>query len=193
MFNILFLLLVFTGIVTWICFRLKNWKQRIIFLLTLIIGIPAILFFGFKWGWENREAKLMKAHAECRHKQVIDSVTLSFIGFNEKELTAPCLTIHHNADGQVLDSNSQQLDTTHFYDGSLGADYYYRQPFKTSDVLEIRIGKKRYRLSHFVLCASANYNMGGAVVSGCKIDSADINGKRTPFVQNMIIRKTEEY
>jgi len=193
MFNIFFLLLVFTGILIWICFRLKNWKQRLIFLLVLLAGIPATLFFGFKWGWKNREAKLMKAHAECRQKQVIDSITLSFMGFNEKELRAPCLTMHQNANGQVLDSNSQQLDTTRFYDGTLGADYYYRQPFKTGDILEIRIGKKKYLITNFVLGAAANYNMGGAIVSGCKIDSADINGKRTPFVQNMIIRKTDEY
>ncbi|MDR6785538.1 hypothetical protein ABIE26_004248 [Pedobacter africanus] len=70
MFNIFFLLLVFTGIVTWICFRLKAGKQRLVFLLALIIGIPANLFFDFKWGWKNREAKLMKAYAECLQKNL---------------------------------------------------------------------------------------------------------------------------
>ena len=193
MFNTLFVIIVLTGIVTWICIRLKNWKRRVIFLLALILGIPVIMIYGFKWGWKNREQHLMKAQAECRQKKVIDSIDLKFMGFTEKDLTGDCLTIHKNADGQTLDSQRMQLDTTRFYNGGLGADYYYRLPLKVSDILEISIGNKRYRFSNFVLTAAANYNMGGAIVSGCRIDSADINGKRVPFDQNMIIHKTDDY
>lgn len=193
MINLILFGLLAAGIVIWICFRLKNWKQRLIFLLVLIIGIPAALFYGFKWGWKNREELLMKAQAECRKKKVVEGIGLKFYGFYEKDLIQTCTTIHRNAAGLMLDSNSQQLDTTRFYNGDVGADYRYPLPLKVSDILEITIGQNTYRLSNFVLTAAANYNMGGAVVTGCRIDSADINGKRIPFEQNMIIHQTDDY
>jgi|GEM_PF-3197510 len=193
MFNLIIPGLLFIGTVIGICVKLKNWKQRVFFLLVLFIAIPGGLLYWFQWGWKNREEKLMKAQAECRKEKTVEGIDINFFGFSEKDLMKDCLTIHKNAKGSVLDSNRQQLDTTRFYNGDLGAAYRYRLPLRVSDILEITVGKKRYRLSNFVLTAAANYNMGGAIVSGCRIDSADINAKRLPFDQNMIIRKTDDY
>ncbi|MDR2272056.1 MAG: hypothetical protein LBF27_14215 [Sphingobacterium sp.] len=193
MFNLIILGLLLILIVIWICTRLKNWKQRLTFLFALIVGIPAMLFFGFKWGWKSRERKLKEACLECRQKKDIEQLHIYFMGYTEKDFTGGCYTLRKDPDGHVLDSSQQQMDTTKLNDGTLSMDYYYKLPFKNNDILEIKISGKHYILTNFVLTASANYNMGGAVVNGCRIDSADINGKRTALDQNMIIHKTDQY
>ncbi len=183
MFNIILPILLFIGIVIWICFRLTNWKQRTLFLLILFVAIPAAMLYWFKWGWKNREEKLMKAQIECRKTTLVEGLHLIFNGYTEKEMADSCFTIHKKADGQILDSNQQKVNTRKVYDGSLFADYYYSRQFLAGEILEISIGKKSYIFSNFVLTAIANYNMGGAVVTGCRIDSADINGKELPLIR----------
>ncbi|HWV73015.1 MAG TPA: hypothetical protein VN040_14940 [Pseudosphingobacterium sp.] len=193
MFNIILPGLLFIGIVIWVSVKLKNWKQRILFLLFVFIGIPAAMLYWFQWGWENREQKFKSAQIECRKKREIEELHILFMGFTERNLASSCVTFHKNAAGKILDSNQHQLDSAKFNEGSYSADYYYTPLFRTDDILEIAVAGKLFTLSNFVLTASANYNMGGAVLNGCRIDSADINGKRTAWNQNMIIHKTDQY
>ena len=193
MFNIIFVIIVFIGILTWILLRLNSWKQWVVLLLVLLVGIPVTLFFGFKWGWKTRENKLLDAQVECRKKEVIDELHLIFSGYKESDWASKCLTIHKTSKGKVLDVNQQQLKTTKMDKGRFSAVFYYKLPFRADDILEIDVGKKVYILTNFVLTAAANYNMGGPVLSGCRIDSADINGKRTAFYENMIIHKTDQF
>lgn len=193
MFDIMLAGLLIIGVVFWICLRLKNWKQRVIFLLTLFVLIPAAMLYWFQWGWKNREKKLITAQAECRQQMTINELQIIFSGYTEEDLANSGFTIHRNSVGQILDTNQQEVDTTKLSDGRMLANYYYQRPFQVSDQLEISVGKNRYILGNFVLTANANYNMGGAVVSGCRIDSVDINRKRVVFDHNMIIHKSDDY
>ncbi|WP_157280189.1 hypothetical protein [Pedobacter borealis] len=108
-------------------------------------------------------------------------------------MSSKFFTVHKNQIGAVLDSNKQKVNTAKLSGGVLSADYEYRGPFQNSDILEIRAGRKTYILKNFILTATANYSMGGPIVRGCRIDSADINGKRRALDQHIIIYNSDNY
>lgn len=187
MFNILISAILLLGGVIWISLKLKNWKQRIVFLAVIFICIPLTLLYCYKWSYNNREARLKEAEVACRQKKTVDELRILFIGYDKKDIRGKCSSVHTDSKGDILDTNNHkiEIDADH-------ADFSYRKPLRVDDKLEITIGNKRYTISNFVLTAVANYTMSGPVIGGCRIDSADINGKRKALDQNIVIHKTEE-
>ncbi|RKE47119.1 hypothetical protein [Sphingobacterium detergens] len=188
MFNIIISALLLLAVVIGITLKLKNWKQRIVFLAVIFICVPLTLLYWYKWGFTNREAKLREAEVTCRQKKTIDELHILFIGYDEKDVKERCFSVHKNSLGDILDTNNHQVEINADH-----ADFYYSHPLQADEKLEITIGHNQYAISNFVLTAVANYNMGGPVISGCRIDSADINGKRMALDQNIIIHKTDSY
>ena len=193
MFNFILAVGLFSGLLFWIAIKLKNWRQRALFIFVLFIAVPGVLLYWYKVGYSDRERKLKEAQAACRNKKSVDDLQIIFSGFSEQDITENLITVHKDIKGKVLDSNQQEVDTGRYYNGALSISYYYRHPFQVNDVIEINAGNKKYILTNFVLTAIANYNMGGPVLGGCRIDSADINGKKVPFSQNMIVHKSDSY
>lgn len=183
--------LIVIGIVIGITIKLKTWPRRISFLVLIFIITPLALYCWFKLGYYYREQELKEAQAACREQKTIKQLNIIFSGFEPNDIKDNCRTIHKNANGKVLDSGMQHIDTSRYDDGSLSINYNYKHTFQANDIIEITIGGKVLTLSNFVQTASANYNMGGPVINGCRIDIADINGKRTAWDQNMIIHKTD--
>jgi len=191
MFNVILNGLIVLGIVTWITIRLKTWPRRILFLALVFIITPLTLYYWFVWGYHQREKELQEAQVVCRQQRTINQLHIIFSGFDVNDIKDNCLTIHKNASGRVLDSGRQHVDTTRYDNGSLSINYDYNNTFQSNDIIDITIGDKVLTLSNFVQTVIAHYNMGGPVISGCRIDSADINGKRTALDQNIIIHKTD--
>lgn len=193
MFNLIIIAISGLIILVWICIKLKSWKQRLILLLTLFIAIPAGMLYWFQWGWNSREKKLKEAQQACRQIKAVDELNIIFSGYSEQDLLGGISTMHKESSGRLLKSELLAVDTLKGYDGTISVVYHYKHSFRSDDIIEVKVGIRLYRLSNFVLTAKANYNMGGAVVSGCRIDSMDINGTRTALDQNFIIHKTDEF
>jgi len=194
MANLILLVALFLLVLIFISIKLKNGKQRLLLWLGVVIGIPLLLVLGYKWAvWQGKK-DLAAATQQCNEKTLVDELTLYFSDFPASDFRDSAFTIHRNAAGVVLDSGKQAIVIDKKEKNRAWATYLYKYPFATNDVLEIRMGKRKYVLTGFRLTVLAHGAMlGGPVAHGCMIDSANINGKRTPFGQNMLITWEDRY
>lgn len=192
--NLILLVALFILVLILISIKLKKGKQRLLLWLGVVVAIPILLVLWYKWAVWKGKKDLAAAERQCNEKTLVDELTLYFSDFPAADFRDSAFTIHRNAGGVALDSGRQAITIDKKEKDRAWATYLYKFPFATNDVLEIRIGKRKYVLSDFRLTVLAHGAMlGGPVAHGCVIDSADINGMRTPFGQNMLIRGEDHY
>ncbi len=192
--NVILLILLFLLGLILVTVKLKSGKQRLLLWMGVVVGIPILLILWYKWVVWKSAKDLAAAEQQCNEKTLVDELTLYFSDFKLADFSDSAFTIHRNARGMVLDSGKQVIVVDKKDKEHAWVSYHYTFPFATNDVLEIRIGEKEYVLSDFRLTVLAHGAMlGGPRAHGCMIDSANINGKRTPFGQNMVIRGDDQY
>lgn len=194
MSNVILLILLFLLGLILVTVKLKTGKQRLLLWMAVVVGIPILLMLWYKWAVWKSARDLAEAAQQCNEKTLVDELTLYFSDFKLADFRDSAFTIHRNARGMVLDSGKQVIVVDKKDKEHAWISYHYTSPFATNDVLEIRVGEKEYVLSDFRLTVLAHGAMlGWPKAHGCMIDSANINGKRTPFVQNMVIRGDDDY
>lgn len=192
--NLILLIALFILLLIFISIKLKKGKQRLLWWLAIVVSIPILLILWYKWAVWKGKKDLAAAEQQCNEKTLVDELTLYFSDFQAIDFRDSAFTIHRNAGGLVLDSGKQAIVIDKKEKNRVWATYLYKHPFATNDVLEIRIGKRKYVLTDFRLTVLAHGVMLGAPVAhGCMIDSANINGKRTQFGQNMLIRREDQF
>lgn len=192
--NAIILILLFVLGLILVTIKLKTGKQRLLLWLGIVAGIPILLILWYKWAVWKGEKDLAAAELQCNEKTLVDELTLYFSDFKLADFRDSSFTIHRNAAGIMLDSGRQAIVIDKKEKNRAWATYFYRHPFATNDVLEIRLGKRKYVLTDFRLTVLAHGVMLGAPKAhGCMIGNASINGKRTPFEQNMFIRSEDRY
>lgn len=195
MFSLIIIVILLMVLLVFMNIKLKHNRQRLWLIISVFLGMLLVLVIWYKWSIYQGRINLIAETNACRAQRRVEGLMLFFDGFTRNDLADSAYTEHKNNLGILLDRGRQRILKIDQLEGNkVSVTYDYRYPFAVDDTLKINIGKKKYTLSNFVMTSIVHGVMLGAPKAyGCNIDSADINGIRTPFVQHMFIRKTDRF